>query len=339
VSLQNDAMHRVRMQPAGFFRRIPLLPHQMISRLTPTQDMIVLCHLGIAHVNRETWSLAIDGLVQRPRELRFNDLAVHPKHTIATIHQCAGSPLQPFEPTRRISNVRWGGARLADVLQDCGVLPSARFVWSQGADHGSFGELAHAAYMKDLPIERVSADVLIAYELNGDPLPPEHGFPVRLLVPGFYGTNSVKWLTRLTLAAERVQSPFTTRWYNDPVLKSDGSASGKTTPVWAVAPESIIVEPAPDALLKRGAPVEIWGWSWADDPIERVEVSTDGGDSWSKANLERRAERSWQRFSMSWHPLAEGAVALGSRAYSAAGACQPLAGRRNAVHRVPVVVT
>jgi sulfane dehydrogenase subunit SoxC len=330
-------MKRARMEPAEFFRRIPLLPHQMSSRVTSTPDMIVLCHLGVARIHCGAWSLTIDGLVQRSRQLGFSDLVAYPRHTITSFHQCAGSPLQPFEPTRRISNIRWAGARLADVLEDCRPLPSARFIWSQGADHGTFGQLVHDAYVKDLPIERVAADVLIAYELNGEPLPPEHGFPARLVVPGFYGTNSVKWLTRTTLAAERAQSAFCTRWYNDPVLDGEGSASTKTTPVWSVAPESLIVQPVPGAKLNRATPVEIWGWAWADDPIERVELSTDAGASWCDANLEPRAERSWQQFRMVWHPVAQGPTTICSRAYSRAG-CQPAAGRRNAVHRVSVNV-
>jgi DMSO/TMAO reductase YedYZ molybdopterin-dependent catalytic subunit len=325
------------MEPGEFFRRIPLLPHQMSSRLTTTQDMIVLCHLGVAHLDRDSWFLTIDGLVERGRELRFADLAAYPQHRITSFHQCAGSPLQPFEPTRRISNVRWGGARLVDVLADCGPLPSARFLWSRGADHGRFGELVHAAYIKDLPLERVAADVLIAYELNEEPLPPEHGFPARLVVPGFYGTNSVKWLTRITLAVERAQGAFTTRWYNDPVLDESGRASGESTPVWSVAPESIIVEPAPDATLACADPVKIWGWAWADHPVERVEVSTDGGLNWDDASVEPRSERSWQKFSVKWRPRGNGRVTLCSRA-SSCGLSQPGNGRRNAIHRVSVMV-
>jgi DMSO/TMAO reductase YedYZ molybdopterin-dependent catalytic subunit len=299
--------------------------------------MIVLCHLGVAHLDRAAWSLAIDGLVERSMELQFSDLAAYPKHTIASFHQCAGSPLQPFEPTRRISNVRWAGARLVDVLRECRPLPSARFVWSRGADHGSFGELAHEAYIKDLPIDRVPADVLIAYELNGEPLPPEHGFPARLLVPGYYGTNSVKWLTRITLAAERAESTFTTRWYNDPVLDPEGRSTEETTPVWSVAPESVIVTPAPGTTLTCASALDIWGWSWADDPVDRVEVSADGGVSWLEARVEARAERSWQKFSVKWQPTAKGPVTLCSRAYCR-GVVQPKAGRRNAIHGVPVMV-
>jgi sulfane dehydrogenase subunit SoxC len=192
-----------KLAPAGFFRRIPLSPHQMQQRLTPTEHVIVLCHLGVARLDREAWSLTIDGLVERSICLRFSDLTAYPKHTVSSFHQCAGSPLQPLEPTRRISNVRWSGARLSDLLRDCRPAPQAKYLWSYGADHGTFGDIEHAAYAKDLPLERVPSDVLIAYELNGAPLPAEHGFPARLVVPGFYGTNSVKWLNRMTLAGTR----------------------------------------------------------------------------------------------------------------------------------------
>ena len=190
-------MQPAAMNPAGFFRRIPLLPHEMRARLTATADMIVLCHLGIPRLDLAQWSLAIDGLVERPTRLSFSELTAYPKHTVASFHQCAGSPLQPFEPTRRICNVRWGGTRLADVLRDVIPMRNARYAWSCGADHGTFGGMEHAAYVKDLPMERVPSDVLIAYELNGAPLPAEHGFPARLVVPGYYGTNSVKWLSRI----------------------------------------------------------------------------------------------------------------------------------------------
>src|ERR1700737_1141711 len=111
-------MQHAEMDLAGFFRRIPLLPHQMQARLTPTADMIVLCHLGVPRLDAAQWSLIIDGLVERPIRLGFSELTAYPKHTVESFHQCAGSPLQPFEPTRRICNVRWGGTRLADVLRD-----------------------------------------------------------------------------------------------------------------------------------------------------------------------------------------------------------------------------
>jgi DMSO/TMAO reductase YedYZ molybdopterin-dependent catalytic subunit len=104
------------------------------------------------------------------------------------------------------------------------------FVWSYGADYGTFEGVPVEAYLKDLPLTRVAADVLIAYEMNSAPPPPEHGFPARL-APGFYGTNSVKWLTQMTLTNSRAPGPFTTRWYNDPLLDGVGRDMGATTPV------------------------------------------------------------------------------------------------------------
>src|SRR5215475_13406196 len=105
---------------------------------------------------------------------------------------------------------------------------------------------------------------LDTYSVGGttEPLRAENGSPARLIVPGFYGTNSVKWLTRMTLADRRADSPFTTRWYNDPVPGADGSAPGRTAPVWAIAPESVIVSPGPEQSLQLGRPCTIWGRAW-----------------------------------------------------------------------------
>jgi DMSO/TMAO reductase YedYZ molybdopterin-dependent catalytic subunit len=323
---------------AGSFSRSPLAPYQMEERFTPTQDLFVLCHLGVPYLETGSWSLTIDGLVARPLRLRFSDLTAYPKHTVTGFHQCCGSPLRPFEPTRRISNVRWSGARLSDILRDCGPAPEAKYLWSYGADYGEFVGIYHDAYVKDLPLERVPSDVLIAYELNGAPLPPEHGFPARLVVPGFYGTNSVKWLTRMTIRETRATGAFTTRWYNDPVRNAAGEDSGETVPVWSIAPESIIVSPVPGQAVKRDTPQEVWGWAWADYGIDRVDVSADGGATWTEAQLEPRAERAWQRFVLSWRPNDPGAVVLCSKAYAHDGARQPEFGRRNAIHRIQVKV-
>jgi DMSO/TMAO reductase YedYZ molybdopterin-dependent catalytic subunit len=322
----------------GPYSRPPLAPHQMHERLTPTRDLFVLCHLGVPLLEADSWSLTIDGLVARPLRLSFADLTAYPRCTITSFHNCCGSPLKPFEPTRRIANVRWTGARLSDILRECRPAAEAKYVWSSGADHGEFGGIDHPAFVKDLPLERVPDDVLIAYELNGAPLPAEQGYPARLVVPGFYGTNSVKWLTRLTLAETRATGAFTTRWYNDPVLDAAGRDTGKTVPVWAIAPESVIVSPAPGEAIQRELPHEVWGWAWADRGIEHVEVSVDGGATWREARVEPRSERAWQQFACSWRPTDPGAVVLCSRASSRDGATQPESGRRNAIHRVEVTV-
>ncbi len=330
-------MIRAKLDPHKFIRRIPLAPHQMQDRLTRVEDAIVLCHLGLPRITREDWSLAIDGLVLRPRTLSFSDLMRYEKVSVTSVHQCAGSPLAPSEPTQRVCNVSWAGARLADILAECEPHPTVRFVWSTGADYGEFAGVSVEAYVKDMPVDRVRSDVLVAYEMNGELLEPEHGFPARLVVPGFYGTNSVKWLTRVTLAEARASGPFTQHWYNDPVQGECASASGRTVPVWAIAPQSAIVAPAPDAAINASKATEIWGWAWADGGVGQVEISVDGG-SWQPALLEPVAERAWQRFTLSWLPAKCGAVTLASRATAASGECQPTSGRRNAIYRVSVSV-
>jgi DMSO/TMAO reductase YedYZ molybdopterin-dependent catalytic subunit len=329
---------RAKLDPHQFVRRIPLAPHQMQDRRTRIEDTIVLCHLGVPRLPREDWSLAIDGLVARARTLSFADLMGYRKVSVTSVHQCAGSPLTPHEPTQRVCNITWGGARLADVLADCEIRPSARFVWSTGADYGEFGGVCVDAYVKDLPLDRVESDVLLAYEMNGAPLTPEHGFPARLVVPGFYGTNSVKWITRITLAEARASGPFTTRWYNDPVESNRASGSAGTVPVWAIAPQSVIVAPAPDATISASETIEIWGWAWADGGVSQVEISIDNGD-WRPAQLEPVSGRAWQRFTLSWTPVKRGAATLASRAARASGESQPASGRRNAIYRVSVNVT
>jgi DMSO/TMAO reductase YedYZ molybdopterin-dependent catalytic subunit len=330
-------VNQVRLDPQGPFMRHPLAPHQMQDRLTRTENVMVLCHLGVPRLEADKWSLLIDGMVERPRTLRFDDLLHYPKTDLTSVHQCCGSPFEPLKPTRRVSNITWTGARLADVLADCRPNGAAKYIWSYGVDSGDFSGVAVEAYLKDLPITRIEADVLIAYEMNGSPLPAEHGFPVRLVVPGFYGTNSVKWLRRMTLTSGRACGPFTTRWYNDPVLDGAGRETGETTPVWSIAPDSIIVSPAPDEPVGMSAEKEMWGWAWADGGVRNVYVRTDA-EGWRPAELESPHGREWQRFSISWIPGRRGAVVLAALAEASNGLLQPISGRRNAIYEVPVNV-
>lgn len=336
VSTSGAADEAVAMSPAHPFKRDPVPPHALRERFTPRADVFVLCHLGVARIERSEWGLAIDGLVERPLRLCFEDLAGFPRCELSSVHQCCGSPLAPREPTRRVTQVRWGGVRLEDVLARARPLPEARFVWSRGADHGEFAGVSLDGFVKDLPLERVGRDVLLADELNGEALSAELGAPVRLVVPGFYGTNSVKWLRRLTLARERVDSPFTRRWYNDPVLDARGRETAERAPVWAIAPESVIVSPAPGALVERGRACEIWGWAWADAGVCQVEVRTDAGAR--TALLEPVRGHEWQRFALEWVPEQSGAVRLSSRARARDGAAQPDAGARNARYEVALSV-
>ena len=257
--------------------QIPLLPHQLTEDVTPREDVIVLCHLGVPRLDAASWEMQIDGLVSKPARLRLDDLRRFPQRRVESFHQCAGSPLAPQEPKRRIVNVRWGGVRVSDVLADCGVRAEAQVpvvAWRglrrvRGRRRGALhqGPAALASFGRCPDCKRAEWRAA----------PAENGFPARLVVPGFYGTNSVKWLTGMTLADRRSDSPFTTRWYNDAVLDGEGRATGQTVPVWAIAPESVIVAPAPEARSEAGQEHVIWGRAWADGGVSRVKVSVDGG--------------------------------------------------------------
>ena len=185
------------------------------------------------------------GLVDRSISLTFEQIRRFPKRTIKSVFVCSGDPRRPTLPLRRVANVRWGGADLAELLDHAGVQQEATHLWSYGLDHGEFLGFAQRHYVKDMPLSRLKhGNVLVAYEMNDKALARENGFPARLLIPGFYGTNCVKWLCRLELRERRAVNFMTTRLYNDPDFDAD--RTGETTrPVWAVAPESVIVAPKP----------------------------------------------------------------------------------------------
>jgi len=331
---------RPPMEPASGLRRIKLRPHEMSDTITASEDVFVLAHLGVPRIDPAQWRLSIDGLVGEARTLGLDDLKARPKSIVEAVHQCCGNPLEPNLPTRRVVNVRWGGVDLAALLDELGVDPRARFLWSYGLDGGAFAGTDCDWYVKDMPLERLAAGgVLIAHEMNDAPLAAEHGFPVRLVVPGYYGTNSVKWVWRLHVASHRAHTPFTTSLYNDAADEHDIAAGlPARRPVWAIAPESIIVAPAPDASIALGERTEIRGWAWSFGGVARAEVSVDGGASFARALLEQRHGWSWQRFSLSWQPATRGEALLSVRAFGASGIGQPPDGARNAIHPVRVLV-
>ena len=322
----------VRMTHEGYLLRMPGRGvHSLTERITADPDLFVVTHLGLADVGPATWRLDIRGLVRRPANLSLVDILAMEQHQVTSVHECAGSPLAPTEPKRRVGNVTWSGVRLTDVLDRAGLDAGAAYVWSEGLEWGAFAGLTDEAFVKDLPLAKALApEVLLAVAMNGAPLTPERGGPVRLIVPGWYGTNSVKWLGRLTLADRRAPGPFTTRFYNDPT--PDGPR-----PVWGIAPGSILVQPAPDAPPRAGRPCTIMGWAWAETGVARVEVSGSNGEGWADAELELRDGFAWQRFTLPWMPT-PGRHRLVCRCTDARGDTQPDVGARNAVHAIEIEV-
>ena len=181
--------------------RPPPAPYELDDFITPDDQLFETIHMGAAVIDLARWQFVIDGLVQKPYALSLADLRRFPQVTVIAFHECYGSPLAPpVKALWRIGNVKWTGVQLRTILN----LAEPRFVWSDGLDYGSFGERQMDRYQKDLPIEKAtSPEVLLAYNMNGEPLRKERGGPVRLVVPGWFGTNSTKWICRLSLQVER----------------------------------------------------------------------------------------------------------------------------------------
>jgi DMSO/TMAO reductase YedYZ molybdopterin-dependent catalytic subunit len=325
----------VGLDPEGFYIRHPPEPHRLTTFITPEDQLFETIHMGAAIVDEKRYSITIDGLVRHPFSLSLQELKQLPCTTVTAFHECYGSPVKPpTDNVWRIGNVEWTGVRLSSLLDMAEVLPEARYVWSDGLDYGEFAAVRTDRYQKDLPIEKAtSPEVLLAYEVNGAPLSRKRGGPVRLVVPGWFGTNMTKWLCRLSLQPGRAQGPFTTTFYNE---RDPTDLSGRMRPVWEVEPNSMIVTPAQDAQLE-GPQVEVEGWAWSDDGISAVQVSIDGGGSWLDATVEPRHEFSWQKFK-TVVPLLSGLHQLMARATSSSGVHQPLSRRRNHVHSIKICV-
>jgi sulfane dehydrogenase subunit SoxC len=326
------------LNPIGVQRHLPLAPHQLTDRITTQTELFTIAHYGIAQVEVASWRLTIGGMVRKPLSLSLDDIRRLPKRTVESFHQCAGFPRRHDIATRRIANVRWGGVDLAELLAVAEIDSGAKFLWSYGLDCGAYESIRGGNYQKDMPLARLAeGGVLLAYEVNDEPLTAEHGRPLRLIVPGYYGTNCVKWLYRLELADRRANGMFTTLLYNDPVPPSAGHPPDAKVPLWEAPPESVIVFPKSEYVLPRDM-VEIWGWAWGAKGIAAVEVSTDGGATWRRASLDKRSQWSWQRFALSWTPTHSGPVEIIARAVDSAGITQAEDKARNAMHRVTVEV-
>lgn len=321
----------VILQAHGFHIRHPPKPHMLVDRITEDKDLFQTIHMGAVDVDIEKWLLVVDGLVERPFALTFQQLLSLPPTTVETIHECFGSPLAPATAALwRVGNVVWTGVSLRNLLNIAQPLPSVTYVWSEGLDSGMFAGVEADRYQKDLPLGKAqSEEVLVAYKMNGRPLGRERGGPVRLVVPGWFGTNSTKWLCKISLQAERAPGPYTTRFYN---VEDQDDPQRRVKPVWEIDVNSMIVCPAPDTIV-HGSKVDVEGWAWSHDGVAKVEVRTTDDDTWQEADLEPRVDFCWQRFTLQL-ALESGQHTLTARATSVSGTSQALSGRRNHTHRV-----
>jgi DMSO/TMAO reductase YedYZ molybdopterin-dependent catalytic subunit len=299
--------------------------------VTPPGLHYVLVHYDIPMLDPDDWRLTIRGLVREPLTLDLARLRAMPRHTVRVTMECAGNGRAHLEPrpvsqpwlTGAVGTADWTGARLADLLEAAGVSDGAVDVVFSGADHG-IERGTEDDYRRGLGVaDAVVPDVLVAYEMNGQPLPPQHGYPVRLVVPGWYGMAHVKWLCDIEVLDRRFEGFQNAVAYR---LRHDPAEAG--VPVTRIEPRALLVPPGFPDFMSRTRVVRpgrhvLEGRAWSGwGAVTRVEVSDDGGSAWWEAELGPAASpHAWQRFSTAWEAR-PGEHRLLARAYDETGRCQ-----------------
>jgi sulfane dehydrogenase subunit SoxC len=322
--------------------------------VTPVGLHYLLIHFDIPALDERDWRLAIGGRVERPLELTLADVQARPSRTVAVTLECAGNGRALLEPRaisqpwllEAVGTAEWTGTPLRPLLEEAGLQAGSVEVVFTGADRGIQGDVEHT-YARSLPLaEALRDEVLLAWAVNGQPLPPQHGFPLRLVVPGWYGMTHVKWLRSI----EVLDEPFA-GWQQSVSYHLRQSEEEQGRPVTRILPRALMVPPGipdfltRDRLVDRGPRILV-GRAWSGwGPIERVEVSVDAGGTWAEATLDAPLQEfGWRGWSYRWDAQ-PGEYELRCRATDATGRTQPESAEwnfdgfcNNAVQRVRATV-
>lgn len=323
-NLARDRAALKMVQPEPFNAEAP--PEALQSAITPTALHYVRSNFQVpVHDGK----LVVGGAVQTPLTLTIDDLRSMPKTERVVTLECAGNgrlglmPLPGGEPWsgNAVSSSRWGGVLLSKVLEGVQSAANAVEVTFEGADHGPYHQHSDIRFKRSLSLSQAvdpAAEVLIAYEMNGESLSPDHGAPFRLIVPRWYAVASVKWLSRINVVTEAYKGEFQTvrymyEWPDRP-----------RQPVTLMRPRARITDPTPGAIIKEGSYiVRGKGWSGAG-PVTKVEISLEGDGPWYPAQLDRQlGPYQWQDWSFEWTVKEIGRHTLRARATDAAGNVQP----------------
>jgi DMSO/TMAO reductase YedYZ molybdopterin-dependent catalytic subunit len=330
--------------------------------ITPNEAFFVRYHVFPIplEVDLSTWRLRVGGHVDRPLELSLDDLKTKfPRVAVTAVNQCSGNSRGRFAPRvlggqwgdGAMGNAEWVGARLRDVLGAAGVRQGAVQATFDGLDKPAFPSVPD--FVKSLDIARIveDPDVLVAYEMNGAPLPMLNGYPARLVVPGWYATYWVKHLSEIQV----IDGVFEKFWMKPGYRVPDnacgcvpaGTAPARTVPITRMTVRSFVATPAPGARVKRGTPVTLRGIAFDGGyGVREVQVSVDGGVTWTQArlgaDLGRHAFREW---TSTWIPGQRGPARVMVRAFNAIGESQgrealwnPAGYLRNVIEHVDVQV-
>jgi sulfane dehydrogenase subunit SoxC len=323
--------------------------------LTPVGLHYLLTHYDIPAVDPATWRLHVGGRVRDESSLSLSELQARPHVRVPVTMECAGNGRAKLSPRpvsqpwllEAVGTAEWGGTPLRPLLEQAGILEGAVDVLFTGLDRGLEADVEQS-YERSLSIDDALRDeVLLAWEINGVPLPPQHGFPLRLVVPGWYGMASVKWLDRITVL-DRPYDGYQQRWSYR--LRQNEEEEGE--PLMRILPRALMVPPGvPDFMSRHrivdAGPCVLEGRAWSGgEPVAAVDVSTDGGSTWAPAELaEPPGPFAWAAWRFDWDPPGPGEYTLCCRARNGAGGEQPLEPAwnlggyaNNAVQRVPVTI-
>jgi DMSO/TMAO reductase YedYZ molybdopterin-dependent catalytic subunit len=307
--------------------------------LTAPEHFFVRTHVyAPTSVDMNEWRLKIDGLVGTPQTLTLDDLKKMPATELVAVVECAGNGRGYFEPhvpglqwtNGSVANARWRGVRLADVLKHAGIKESATEILFNGVDEplGKMQDFRRTITAK----KALDPNTLLAWEMNGQPVPIKHGFPLRLIAPGWASDSWTKWVTQITV----LDKEFDGFWMKNAYRKPDHAVAPMTAltpdqmqPVTSLKVKSAIYAPLDGAVVSPGQAVSIRGVAWSGDkgPVTAVDVSTDGGRAWKPATLHRdqATQFGWRQWEFSWKPEREAYYTVFARARDASGAIQPFA--------------
>ena len=307
------------------------------SWLTPN-DLFYVRHHSYMPEAAAKWKLTIEGEVGKPLTLTLDDLKKLPKVTSTVTLECAGNGRAFMDPPvagiqwekGAVGTAKWGGAKLSDVLKASGIKPTGKFVYLNGADVG-IGK--QPDFVRQVSIEK-AGDTILAYEMNGEPLPKFHGAPVRAVVSGWEGAYAVKWLNQITVSDKESESFWVKTGYRFPTKRvAPGAAvdAKDMAPVSGLVVKSLISRPNDGATAKVGSAVKVSGFAWAGEAnITKVDISLDNGQTWQAAKLgKEQAKFTWRQFEFEWKPLEAGSYLVMARATDDKGRQQPVVAQWN----------
>lgn len=300
--------------------------------ITPTESFFVRNHFDVPEIDNSSWRLSLAGCVDSSIELGWDELDSMPQHSLFATLECAGNGRAYLEQRAAgvqwgcgaIGNAEWSGVPFRDLVENSQIDESAREVVFEGADRGREGGVdGEISFARSLPLDvALHPDTIVALRMNGETLTPAHGYPARLIVPGWYGVASVKWLHSVSFVDRPFDGYFQTVKYT---VERDTRFGMNREIVGAMQPKSEITRPSHEERLKPGRHY-VEGIAWAgDEAVAAVELSCDGGNSWRCADLQGSPSACcWTAWRACWDVSVEGKYSLLSRVISSSGKVQPM---------------